>query len=443
MVRCAVVLALTLAAACAESACPLEGRPGDPEVPNVLVVIIDDVGIDLYAPWAASSDPVLAPTMDCLCRTGLRFDTVWASPFCTPARAALLTGRHPRRFGIGRYVSVTESTWELPLTQRTIAEALAEEGYATAFFGKWHLAGRDSPTGADHPNAQGFEHFSGTLGNIKRPIGADEPASYSAWAHLENGGFSARDGYLTSATVDDAVEHVADLPEPWFVVVSFNAAHAPHHEPPARLVNTPLPRDADATAQLRAMVEAADTELGRLLEELDRDVLARTQIWTMSDNGTAEAGRPADQPANRHKGTLYEAGVRVPLVVSGASVPSRGEVSEALVSILDVFPTVVEQAGGALDVVDGASLRALLEDPSTDHHEVLYADVTSRDGEVRRAVRDRTHKLVQREDGARQTWRIRHGLEEEPVDYDSPTLARAMERFVETYMPEGTESTSE
>ncbi|MEM6926277.1 MAG: sulfatase-like hydrolase/transferase, partial [Myxococcota bacterium] len=146
-------------AACAEPACPVVAFE-DPQKPNLLVVIIDDAGVDQYAPWGAAEEPVLAPTMDCLCDAGLRFETVWASPFCSPARAALLTGLHPRRDGIGRFINQDTSTWELPLTRRTMAEALAEEGYATAFYGKWHLAAKQSPAGPRHPNIQGFERFA-------------------------------------------------------------------------------------------------------------------------------------------------------------------------------------------------------------------------------------------------------------------------------------------
>lgn len=423
-------------AGCADSACPLPSRFEDPAQPNVLVVVIDDVGIDQYAPWEVTSEPVSAPTMDCLCRAGLRFDTVWASPFCTPARAALLTGMHPRRDGIGRFIDVNSAGWELPLSRRTLAEALAEEGYATAFYGKWHLASKDSQSGARHPNRQGFEHFAGTMGNLKPPpTGDSERGDYFDWEHLEDGVLSARSGYVTSATIDDALAGLSEMPEPWFVVVSFNGAHTPLHRPPRRLIEGRLARDAEEAEQHRAMVESVDAELGRLLSDLDRAMLGRTQVWTLSDNGTIADGRPEDEPANRSKGTLYEGGVRIPLVASGAGVPRWGQSSDALVSILDVFPTIVEHVGGEVGEIDGRSLRPVFEDPQAPHRDVLYADVTSQDDEIHRAVRSRELKLVRFEDGTTKWWRMLGGLDEEPLSFGNRALRDALDGFVAEYDP--------
>ncbi len=403
----------------------------------MLVVVIDDVGIDQYAPWDVVADPVPAPTMDCLCETGLRFQTVYASPFCSPARAGLLTGRHPRREGIGRFVDVSSSEWELPLARRTLAEALGEEGYATAFYGKWHLATERSPSFGDHPGLQGFAHFSGTLANLApSPVEGEGRGDYFAWRHLEDGTFSPREGYVTSATVDDALQGVATLPEPWFVVVSFHGAHEPLHAPPRELLRRRVDDDADDATRYRAMVEAVDTELGRLLRDLDAPVLARTQVWTISDNGTAEAGVAPELPRNRRKGTLFEAGTRVPMVVSGAGVEERGAVSEALVSILDVFPTVVAQAGGDVGDLDGMSLLPLFEDPTAEHHDVLYADVTTQRGPVARAVRNRDTKVVVDGEGDVAWWRVGNGLDEEPLAEGDPALLVALDEFVSAYEAE-------
>ncbi len=426
--------ALLLLAACAsESPCPLEEASEPVDQPNVLVVMIDDTGIDQYAAWGAALAPPSTPTMDCLCAEGLRFDTVWASPYCTPARAALLTGQHPRREGIGRFVNQDTSEWELPLARRTLAEALAEQGYANAFFGKWHLGSKVAPTRTFHPNAQGFEHFSGTLGNLRTRDESSRRGKYFTWEHLTNGVLYDRSGYLTSETVDDAVAGIADLAEPWFVVVSFNGAHVPLHRPPRRLRDERLSRDASEADQYRAMVTAVDAEIGRLLRSIDAEVRGRTQVWSMSDNGSIAAGIPPELDADRAKGTLFEGGVRVPMVVAGASVPQRGAASDALVSILDVFPTVVELAGGDPGPTDGRSLLPLLEDPSLDHHPFLYADVSSRDGDVSRAVRSHDRKLVRRSNGQLETWALGPGLEETKADVDSVDLRVALDGFIEAY----------
>ena len=195
-----------LAAACAaEPACPLP-IPEPVEQANVLVLIVDDVGIDQLSAYGVGADPVDTPTLDCLCREGVRFDRAWAAPLCTPARIALLSGRHPRRESIGHYLNVTRDTWELPLRRQTLAEAVEASGTAAGMVGKWHIGAFEAPSGVEHPVAQGFTRFSGTLGN---PAHGMLPGfgggSYFAWEHLVGASPVRREGYLTSATVHDGL----------------------------------------------------------------------------------------------------------------------------------------------------------------------------------------------------------------------------------------------
>ncbi|MBX2796857.1 MAG: sulfatase-like hydrolase/transferase [Myxococcales bacterium] len=404
--------------------------PEEPEQPNVLLVIIDDVGIEQLAPWGVGRDPVHTPTIDCLCDEGVRFQDVWAAPTCTPGRVSLLAGTHPRREGVGRFVNAESSTWEMPLAWRTVGDAAQTVGYATAYVGKWHLGGFYTRSGLDHPNLQGFERFRGTMGNIRHRTLGRADGDYWDWEEVVDGVAQSRTGYLTQATIDDALQMLEELPEPWLLVVSLHGAHSPLHTPPTSLLEDRLSRRATDEDQFRAMVQSVDTEIGRLLDTMDRDVLGRTQMWTVSDNGTPSHGIPAPLDPARSKDTLFEGGVRVPLVVTGPRVPQPG-VSPSLVSALDVHATILEVLGSTSESTDGHSLLPLLQEPRLPHRSVLYADRTRGDGEVDRAVRNTTHKLLRRANGRQISFALTGGLDEHAIDEVHAELEISLDRFVD------------
>lgn len=428
--RAQLLLAVLLG--CGPPPCALP-TPEPVDRPNVLLIAIDDVGIDQVGAWGVGADPVATPTLDCLCDAGVRFDRVYASPYCSPARAALLTGVHPRRDGLGRYLDGND-TWEIPPARTTLAEALI--GYDAAFLGKWHVGSEAGPSGLDHPGVQGFAHFAGTVGNLRQGDPLDVTADYTRWEQIENGVPSLRTGYVTTATIDDAVERVAIMPEPWILVVSLHAAHVPLHAPPRRLLDAPLPDDASEAETYRALLSAADTELGRLLRAVEADVLARTQIWALSDNGTPSHAIAAPQDPTRGKGTLFEGGVRVPMVVAGAGVGAPGSVSDALVSLVDVLPTIAVATGSpAVADLDGASFAGLLTDPGGDHAETLYADLTAPNGAVGRAIRSEDTKLVRRADGTETWYALGEGLDEVELGPEAadPALREAMDEAIAAF----------
>jgi arylsulfatase A-like enzyme len=218
------------------------------------------------------------------------------------------------------------------------------------------------------------------------------------------------------------------LPEPWLLVVSLHAPHVPLHTPPSRLLTEPLTDDAEPAARYRAMLEAVDAELGRFLRQIEPAVLSRTQLWTMSDNGTPRHGiLPPLDPA-RSKGTLFEGGVRVPLIVTGSGVEAPGRRSDALVSLLDVAPSAVRVAGGTpLIDADGLSLVSHLSDPDLPGHDTLYADITRPDGRIDRAVRSDHLKVVRRGDAPIELWTLGDGLDEEPLTADGVPLVPALD----------------
>ena len=311
---------------------------------NVLILLADDLGVDMVGIYAEGANPPPTPNLDALAAGGVLFRNVWSDPVCSPTRSTIQTGRHGTRTGIGNIVELGGAP--LALAETTLPELLDQGtggAYAHAAFGKWHL-GDDSVGGALAPNLAGYGHFSGALSNF---FGGED---YFNWTKVVDGVTSQSSTYATTETVDDASAWIAATQEPWFCYVAFNAPHVPYHAPPPGLHTVdlsaagPVP-GLDPVPYYRAMVSAMDTEIGRLLAEMDPAVRARTTIIFLGDNGsTAEVSEPPFDPAHA-KATLYEGGVRVPLIVSGPPVTQPGRESAALVNTTDVFASVAALAG--------------------------------------------------------------------------------------------------
>lgn len=379
---------------------------------NVLLVIIDDVGIDKIGAYGVDEQPPATPTIDGLIAEGVRFRNVWAYPSCSPARAALLTGRYARRYGVGVWIEPETDDWDLPADEVTIAEVLARRD--SAWMGKWHLVRYRADAERD-PIRQGFDAFAGSLANLGNQHRTEIAApGYFHWEKVVDGELVVSDTYATTDTVDDAVRELTELRPPWLLVVSLNAPHAPLHDPPAALGGGGgLTSGPD---RYGAMLGAADQELGRLLDAMTGEQRAHTNIIVVSDNGTPDfAIRPPLVPAEG-KRSVYELGVRVPLVVAGPAVRTPGAVSDALVHVTDLFATIGELAGAATDSgTDSISLVPYLADPG---RASLRATLFTEEFEngppptpcVECAVRDATHKLI-RADGVEQLFALEDDLE--------------------------------
>jgi arylsulfatase A-like enzyme len=332
---------------------------------NTLVLLSDDLGVDIVTCYLEG--PVVAPTpnIDALALDGVLFRNAWANPVCSPTRAHLQTGRYGFRTGVGRVIE--RNGWALSLAETTLPEALglyAHGPVADAYFGKWHL-GNPSVGGTAAPNAAGWSHFAGTETNLYKP------QTYYDWTHVENGLSTRTQDYATSRTVDDFLKWRETAPEPWVAIVAFHAPHDPFHAPPSHLHSFNLPNiDPRMRPRLfyRAMVEAMDTEIGRLLAGLGAQ-RANTNVIFMADNGTPrEASVSPFVPAHA-KLTPYEGGVNVPLIIAGPIVKKGGREVFSLVHSTDIFSTVLELAGVDQDTlhanesIDGLSLVPYLTNP--------------------------------------------------------------------------------
>ncbi len=307
---------------------------------NVLILVADDLGAENVAVYGVGATPPPTPNIDALAQRGVLFRNFWSNPVCSPTRACFHTGRYSFRTGVGN--ANLSAGGVLRFAETTLPEHLdaAGSGRAHAAFGKWHLSDQRNG-GALGPNLAGWSFFAGTQYGVG--------ASYFSWPRTVNGVTATMTSYNTTQTVDDALAWIGGASTPWVCMVSFNAPHAPYHEPPAHLHSyaaqlqgkTP---ETDPIPFYKATVEAMDREIGRLLQGLGT-ALATTDVIFLSDNGTpAEIAEPPLTSA-RVKGSPYEGGIRVPLIVAGPSVQSPGREEQALVHAVDLFATVAELCG--------------------------------------------------------------------------------------------------
>lgn len=375
-----VALALLVALAAAGWARAAESPP-----PNFIVIVADDLG---YADLGVQgSTSIATPRLDRMAREGIRFtDAYSAAPFCSPSRAALLTGRLPARCGVP-YVLFPAENHGLPAAEITLAELLRTRGYATACIGKWHL-GWAPPF---RPQRHGFDVFFGTpYSNDSTEWAAGEP--FLQVMGLEP--FPLVDGdRIIEAPVDQATltrryteRAVAFIREhrdrPFFLYLPHKMPHVPQYASPAFAGKSRGGLYGDT-------VEELDWSTGVILDTLrELGLDARTLVVFTSDNGapfraaaredgTAKAkkkqagaarfpGRTlagSNGPLRAGKGTTFEGGIRVPFIVRWPGGGAAGRVIAEPVSQLDLFPTCAALAGAALAadrVFDGRDVRGLL-----------------------------------------------------------------------------------
>lgn len=350
---------------------PRPRPPVDRERGNVLVLVADDMGLDQLGLYGLGSDPAPTPNLDRMAAEGVLFLNAWSQPTCSPTRATIQTGRYGFRTGIGRVINAMGNLAALPLSEVTLPEMLdlgTSGAYAHAAIGKWHL-GNGSTGGNFAPNLAGYGHFAGSI--------EGQLPSYTSWLRVVNGVGMNSTTYATTVCVDDALDWIQGQDRPWLCVVDFQAPHAPFHRPPANLHTQVLPPGDPATTCsaagsdplpfYKAMVEALDHEIGRLLDSLPAGERERTTVLFLGDNGTdACLSRPPFPPLA--KGTLSEAGLRVPMIACGYRVQQAGR-SRALVNTTDLFATVAELAGVDLAAtlpglqLDSKSLVPILANP--------------------------------------------------------------------------------
>ena len=351
------------------------GAAGAAERPNVVLILADDLA------W---SDPACygsrwhdTPNLDRLAREGMRFTQAYApAPICSASRAAILTGRSPARLGfefvtkagpgrqaLGQPLLPPPFTLDLPIEEVTVAEALTGAGYATGFFGKWHVSRHHG----------GYLRWSPTHGPLQQGFAAGDPDFGGHPYGYRKGGEADRavlpDGaFPPDALTDKALAWMRGTKRPFFLFLSHYFVHDPVHTRCGWLVDKyarKLPAGAaPARAAYGAMVETLDHMVGRVLDALEESGLTKdTLVVFTSDNG-GHPNHAANAPLRGSKWNLYEGGIRVPLIVRWPGRVAPGSTCVEPVTGCDLFPTFAELAGAAADGVarDGTSLVPLLRD---------------------------------------------------------------------------------
>lgn len=380
--------------------------------PNIIVFIVDDMGWqDISVPFwdqrTPSNDLFRTPNMERLARSGLKFTRAYAATVCTPTRVSIMTGQNMARHRVTNWTmlpSRDESVenpdllpprWNLcglqPIGSNiprsveapTLPGLLNLAGYRALIVGKAHLGAVGTP-GAD-PLSLGFDrnvggHAAGSPGsylgtnNFRQHFGSGD----SVWDVPDLEQYYGKDIFLTEALTREALHLVDDAVQdkkPFFLYMSHYGVHTPY-APDKRFVKRY--RDlgmSEANACYAAMIEGVDKSLGDLMDYLsERGLDNSTAIFFISDNGgvASLAGRPADAnaPLRAGKGSFFEGGLRVPMLVRWPGHTQPESVTQIPMIVEDLYPTLVSVAGSQippdyLSSVDGIDLVPLLEGEAT------------------------------------------------------------------------------
>lgn len=365
--------------------------------PNVLLIYTDD-----HAQWAMGAygnKDVYTPNMDRLTAGGMRFTQGFTKPVCSPSRAMLMSGQYSHRLGIPDYIPFGNPIHidnGLPPGTPTIASILKKAGYTTGLLGKWHLGYGEKyfPQKYGFDSAEGYRYLApgkqfDNPGRLPYLINGEEDESF--------GKSSSISADCTSILADKAISFIQSNQEkPFFLYLSFYRPHLAWQPVPEedfahykdKLIEVPDPPD-DSTVSKEKLLEwtrlyyanitCADRNMGRVFDALDELGLAdETIVIFIGDNGfmVGQHGLLGKGNArildvnerggiSREKGTranMFDDSVLVPFIVRWPGVVKAGTTSDALVSTIDILPTVARIAGIEVpEKVDGRSLLPLLQ----------------------------------------------------------------------------------
>lgn len=396
-----------------------------PARPNIVIFLADDLG---WGDVGFHGGRTPTPNIDRIAREGVELSRCYAFPFCSPTRAALLTGRMPIRYGMVFTVIRPWSPHGLPVDEHLLPQSLQALGYQTACIGKWHL-------GHAHrrllPNARGFDHF---YGHVNADIHYFTHRHMGGLDWQRNGVSVDEDGYSTSLLAREAVNWIErrDKMRPFFLYLPFNAVHTPLSAPDEVMF-----KHKDLThPKLRVLagaLDAMDAAIGQVLSALDKErVAGETLVLFLSDNGGAPAQGSVNTPLRGGKGTTYEGGIRVPAAIRfPGRIPAASKCSQ-VITVTDFFPTLLAAVGATpanRKPLDGLNLWPQLTGAPPAVREPLFFAVKSNErADYRYAALHGDWKLVRTvEQGTPQPTEYLFRLPDENINVREANPAKARE----------------
>jgi len=403
---------------------------------NFVFFLVDDFGwMDIGANNPNSFYET--PNIDHLARSGMNFTNGYAAnPVCSPTRYSIMTGKYPTRVGAtnwfsgrrsGRFSGAPLNDW-MPLEEVTLAEALKQHGYKTAFLGKWHLGTEEKYW----PENQGFDVNIGGWS-----VGSPRGGYFAPFDNPRLGDYP-KGSHLPKVLTDESLKLLDQHKNtPFLLYLAFYSVHTPlqgredliakynakrqtvldaeerefgPEEQAWPVENERQVRIRQAHAVYAAMVEAMDEQIGRVLDTLEELGIAdHTAVILMSDNGglsTSEGSPTSNLPLRGGKGWVYEGGIREPFLICWPGVTKPGSSCDVPVISTDFYPTILDMAGLPLKKnqhLDGVSLVPLLKGGTSIDRDALYwhyPHYSNQGGFPGGAIRMGDWKLIERfEDG--------------------------------------------
>ena len=338
---------------------------------NVIILLADDLG---WGDVGFHDGTVSTPNIDRLATESVELTRFYAYPACSPARAAMLTGRFPQRFGIVGPVRPREEG--LPLDETLLPASFQAAGYQTSLIGKWHLGHSQNKSLAPKsaPNERGFDHFYGFMAASVDYYKHTSSRGQIDWQR--NGTTIDEPGYTTDLLTNEAINRIKnrDATKPFCMVVAYNAPHTPLQGPKELVAK--YSKLNERQANYAAMVESLDSNIGRILKTIDQQKLANDTIVVFtSDNGAPRIGN--NLPFSGQKRQVYEGGVHVPCLVRLPNVLPAGTQNSQLSKLEDLFPTFASAAGVKLTnqkPLDGRDIWSQLTSGKSTSRTIVVAE---------------------------------------------------------------------
>lgn len=327
-------------------------------VPNIIYIQADDLGWHELGCFGNRFNET--PALDLLAKNGIRFTQAYsAAPVCSPTRVALMTGKHPARVGITDFLDAKDAKFLSP-DYLTLNEQLSKAGYHTGLIGKWHLTG-DYDEKKGSPEKHGWNEI---IASETRYIAGG--AYFYPYFFLPDLKSEMGQEYLTDRLNHEAVDFITrNSQKPFFLYLSHYSVHTKLSGKQAivsKYKSKPGAGTTENNPELAAMLESIDEGVGNIVATLKKlGIEKNTLIIFTSDNG-GETKVTSNAPLRAGKSTLYEGGIRVPMIACWPEKIKRGLTSDVPVNTLDIFPTLTAITGlPALDAAyDGTDISPLL-----------------------------------------------------------------------------------